>query len=96
MSDLMNTQNIGRELTNIPKWERAGKEIARTFQFEDFNTAMKFVNRVAELADKANHHPDVDIRWNKVTLSLSTHSKGGITVKDFSLAREINEAAEKL
>jgi len=96
MGELMDTQNIGQELTNIPNWERAGKEIARTFKFEDFQTAMKFVNRVAEISEKANHHPDVDIRWNRVTLSLSTHSKGGLTVKDFSLARELNDAAEKV
>lgn len=87
----MDTQNIGKELTNIPNWERAGKEITRRFEFANFDEAVRFVNRVAELSQRMNHHPDVDIRWNRVTLSLSTHSKGGLTVKDFNLAREINE-----
>ena len=67
-------------------WKWSDSEITRTFEFEDFNEAMGFVTRVALEAEKANHHPDIDIRWNKVTLTLSTHSEGGITEMDLDLA----------
>ena len=69
-----------------PDWIRKGDEITRTFTFDDFNQSMGFVTRVALAAEKADHHPDIDIRWNKVTLTLSTHSAGGITSKDLDLA----------
>lgn len=68
------------------EWSSAGKEITRTFEFDDFNGSMGFVTRVALEAEKASHHPDIDIRWNKVTLTLSTHSEGGLTAKDLDLA----------
>ena len=68
----------------------AGKEIRKKFELKDFVRAMGFVNSVALLAEKANHHPDIDIRWNAVTLTLSTHSAGGLTEKDFVLARKID------
>jgi 4a-hydroxytetrahydrobiopterin dehydratase len=61
------------------------------FQFEDFPAAMKFVDAVAELAEQAWHHPDIDIRWNKVTLALTTHDAGGLTQKDFDLARQFDQ-----
>ena len=70
----------------VPGWKTQSAEIARTYQFKDFVAAMKFVNKVAKLAEAAAHHPDIDIRWNKVTLSLTTHSEGGLTAKDFELA----------
>jgi 4a-hydroxytetrahydrobiopterin dehydratase len=69
-----------------PEWSRDGAEITRTFDFGDFVGSMGFVTRVALAAEKANHHPDIDIRWNKVTLTLSTHSEGGLTAKDLDLA----------
>jgi len=69
-----------------PGWTLSDAEITRTFEFEDFNEAMGFVTRVSLAAEKANHHPDIDIRWNKVTLTLSTHSEGGLTEKDLELA----------
>ncbi|HTX17720.1 MAG TPA: 4a-hydroxytetrahydrobiopterin dehydratase [Bacteroidota bacterium] len=71
-------------------WQREGDEIVRVFVFDDFVRAMGFVNSTALLAEKMNHHPDIDIRWNKVTLRLSTHSAGGLTSKDFDLAGQIN------
>ena len=67
-------------------WSRADRTLTRTFQFDDFNASMGFVTRVALVAEKADHHPDIDIRWNKVTLTLSTHSAGGLTQKDLDLA----------
>jgi len=69
-----------------PKWRWADKEITREFEFADFVESMGFVSRVAMAAEKANHHPDIDIRWNKVTLTLSTHSEGGLTQQDLDLA----------
>lgn len=69
-----------------PEWMWSDSEITRTFEFEDFNEAMGFVTRVALEAEKANHHPDIDIRWNKVTLTLSTHSEGGLTENDLDMA----------
>ena len=71
-------------------WHRAGKELVKEVQREDFVEAMGFVNEVAGLAEAANHHPDIDIRWNTVTLHLSTHSAGGLTEKDLELARQID------
>ena len=77
-------------LTTLPEWKRNGEIITRTFQFKDFPAAMKFVNVVADLAEQAQHHPDVDIRWNKVTLALTTHDAGGLTQKDFALAKQFD------
>jgi 4a-hydroxytetrahydrobiopterin dehydratase len=75
----------------LPKWTRKGTAITRVFQFRDFATAMEFVNAVARLAEQASHHPDIDIRWNKVTLSLTTHDEGGLTEKDFDLAMKADQ-----
>lgn len=79
--------NILAALAALPDWNRGGEVISRTFAFKDFPDAMKFVNAVAELAEQAQHHPDIDIRWNQVTLALTTHDAGGLTEKDFALAR---------
>ncbi len=76
-----------------PDWAWSDSEITRTFEFEDFSEAMGFVVRVAMEAEKADHHPDIDIRWNEVTLTLSTHSEGGITDKDLDLATAANGLA---
>ena len=79
-------QDVEAFIAAHPEWSRADAEITRTYEFEDFNEAMRFVNHVADEAEKANHHPDIDIRWNQVTLTLSTHSEGGLTNKDLALA----------
>ena len=79
-------KQIKAALPAVPAWTKQSAEIARTFQFKNFVAAMKFVNQVAKLAEAAGHHPDIDIRWNKVTLALTTHSEGGLTQKDFDLA----------
>jgi len=73
----------------VPGWESNGREITRTYKFKNFAEAMAFVNKVAGLAEAADHHPDINIRYNKVRLTLSTHSAGGLTDKDFSLANQI-------
>lgn len=87
---LLSEEEIGKQLRLIPGWTRAGNEIRKTFEFPGFAQAIGFITTVALFAEKANHHPDIDIRWNKVTLSLSTHSEGGLTGKDISLAKEID------
>jgi 4a-hydroxytetrahydrobiopterin dehydratase len=82
---------ITERLARLPGWERRGDEISRVFSFADFQEAMVFVNRVAELAEAMNHHPDIDIRYSKVTLTLSTHDAGGLTARDFNLAGRVPE-----
>lgn len=83
---LVSNEEIDAFLEAHPHWDREESEITRTYELSDFNESMGFVTRVALEAEKANHHPDIDIRWNKVTLTLSTHSEGGITAKDLDLA----------
>ncbi|REE99148.1 4a-hydroxytetrahydrobiopterin dehydratase [Thermomonospora umbrina] len=87
---LLDDGAVAAELAAAPGWERDGDAIVRTVELADFRAAMDFVNRVAGLAEAADHHPDITIRWNKVTLTLSTHSAGGLTRKDFDLARSID------
>jgi len=81
---------IKSALTTVPEWKRKGKTITRTFQFKDFPAAIKFVSSLAILAERAWHHPDIDIRWNKVNLTLTTHDQGGLTEKDFALAKKFD------
>ena len=81
---------IKSALARIPSWKKNVSTIVRTYQFKDFPAAMKFVSAVAELAEEAWHHPDIDIRWNKVTLALTTHDSGGLTEKDFALAKKFD------
>jgi 4a-hydroxytetrahydrobiopterin dehydratase len=82
---------IKSALAKIPDWKKKEAVIARTFQFKDFLAAMKFVDAVAVAAEQAWHHPDINIRWNKVTLALTTHDAGGLTQKDFDLARQFDQ-----
>ncbi len=94
--DKLSDEQIQAELANFPKWSEVGGEIVRTYQFDDFVQSIRFVNEVAEAAEAAQHHPDILIRYNKVTLTLSTHDAGGITKKDFDLARKANASAGAL
>jgi 4a-hydroxytetrahydrobiopterin dehydratase len=87
------TAQIKTARAGAPAWKIQGDAIARTFQFKDFPAAIRFVDAVAELAEQACHHPDIDIRWNKVTLTLTTHDAGGLTKKDFVLARKFDEVS---
>jgi 4a-hydroxytetrahydrobiopterin dehydratase len=82
-----NEEQVEAALKQVPEWGEAGGAIQRTYQFSDFVKAMRFVDQVAEAAETAQHHPDILIRYNKVTLTLSTHDAGGISAKDFDLAR---------
>ena len=89
----LKSADIRMALRSVPGWKKKGALIVRTYKFKDFVAAMKFVNAIARLAEKAWHHPDIDIRWNKVTLALTTHDQGGLTTKDFALARKFDAAA---
>lgn len=84
----LSESEIEQKLKALPQWSEAGGVIQRTWQFKDFLAAMDFVTRIADLAEKRGHHPDILVRYNKVTLSLSTHDAGGITNKDFDFAAE--------
>jgi 4a-hydroxytetrahydrobiopterin dehydratase len=83
---------VARELAGTTGWERDGDAIRRTSRFADFKAAMIFVNGVAALAEKAGHHPDIAIHYNEVTLRVWSHDAGGITMRDFALARAIGSA----
>lgn len=87
---LLNDDQVSDFLARGGGWALSGKNIVKTFTFKDFEEAMVFVNRVAYAAEAADHHPDIDIRWNQVTLALSTHSEGGLTAKDTDLATEVD------
>jgi 4a-hydroxytetrahydrobiopterin dehydratase len=89
----LNSEQIKAALPAVKDWKKKGASITRTFEFKDFVGAMDFVKKVARSAEKAQHHPDIDIRWNKVTLVLATHSEGGLTKKDFDLAKKIDALA---
>jgi len=91
----LNTKQIKLRLKSIPGWTKCAQTICRTFKFEGFLNSINFVNRIARKAQKANHHPDIDIRFDKVTLTLTTHDEGGITGKDFTLARQCDEVFSK-
>ena len=86
----MNEADVQRELEKLPGWSGDAKALRREFSFTDFRAAMVFVNRVAELAEEQNHHPDIDIRYSKVVLSLSSHDAGGVTKRDLKLAEAIS------
>jgi 4a-hydroxytetrahydrobiopterin dehydratase len=87
---LLTEDEIVTRLGQTAGWERTGSAITRTVKLGDFRDAMLYVGAVAHLAQVANHHPDIAISWNRVTLTLSTHSAGGLTENDFALAGQIN------
>jgi 4a-hydroxytetrahydrobiopterin dehydratase len=84
----LNPSQVSLRMKAVPHWSLRHHAIRRKFEFEGFMDAVDFVDRVARRAQKNDHHPDIDIRWNKVTLRLTTHSAGGLTGKDFSMAME--------
>jgi 4a-hydroxytetrahydrobiopterin dehydratase len=86
----LSVAEIAERLGPMPGWRHVGNALARTWRFRDFREAMFFVNGVAALAERAEHHPDVGVHYNEVTLSLWSHSAGGVTERDFALAREID------
>ena len=94
MPELLDEEEIEQRIDELGDWEREGGEIQKVFEFDDFATAIKFVNDVAKMAEAKEHHPDIDIRFNKVKLVLSTHAEGGLTHWDFDFAGEIEQTIE--
>jgi 4a-hydroxytetrahydrobiopterin dehydratase len=90
---LLSKDEIERRLEDVPQWSRDDAAIKRGFKFEDFQASVDFVNRITPPAEEMNHHPDIFISWNKVELTLSTHSEGGLTESDFELASRIDSLA---
>ena len=84
---------IQRELGGLPGWSRRGDALTKTYRFVSFPAGITFVTRVADLAEAMDHHPDIDIRYTRLTFTLSTHDAGGITANDLKLAREIERLA---
>ncbi len=93
MSTLLTQTEIEQQLAALAGWTQAGDEITRTFTLASFPAALAFASAVGHLAERADHHPDILVRYRKVTLTLSTHSAGGLTKKDFDLATEIDAIA---
>ncbi|HVJ07997.1 MAG TPA: 4a-hydroxytetrahydrobiopterin dehydratase [Acidisarcina sp.] len=93
---LLNEETVQHKLQSIPDWNLEQHEIVRTFSFPDFITALQFVNRVGENAEALGHHPDIDIRYNKVRLALTSHDAGGLTEMDFSLAASCDSTSEAI
>ena len=87
---LLSPEMVQESLRSLPRWKLEGKEIVRHYEFPDFAAAMVFVNQVAEKAEKAGHHPDIDVRYNKVRLALVSHDKGGLTKRDMAMAETID------
>ena len=92
MPELLSDDDLGKALGGLPDWTKEGGALVRTVEMESFPQAIQVVNRVAEIAENDNHHPDIDIRWRTLTFRLSTHSAGGLTAKDVSLAEQIDDA----
>lgn len=93
MTTALSPNEIDSRLRKLSGWKLDAGELVRTFEFPDFRASLRFVNSVGELAEAAGHHPDIDIRYNKVRLALVTHDAGGISAKDFEVAGSINGLA---
>ena len=89
----LSSAEITSRLSGLATWKVESGELTRTFEFKDFRAALAFVNKVGEAAEKAGHHPDLDIRYNRVRLALITHDAGGLTAKDFDLAAAADKFA---
>ena len=89
----LNDEEIEERLSGLDGWEREGDAIQRTFELDDFKGSVDFVNRLTPEAEEMNHHPDLEISWNKVTVSVTTHSEGGLTGNDFELAGRLSRLA---
>lgn len=93
MAEKLTETQVSEKLGGLDGWSEINGAIQRTFQFKDFLASMAFVNKAADLAEQRQHHPDILIRYNKVTLTLSTHDAGGITDKDFDYAKTVEAMA---
>jgi 4a-hydroxytetrahydrobiopterin dehydratase len=91
---LLERDEISRRLGNLNGWTLEGDRITKAFVFKDFAEAVAFLGRITPVADEQNHHPDVSVHWNELTLTLWTHASGGLTERDFRLAQTIDEMTE--
>ncbi len=96
MPELLSDEDLGKALAGLPDWTKEGAELVRTVELASFPQAIQVVNRVAEIAENDNHHPDIDIRWRTLTFRCSTHSAGGITTFDVTLAGEIDGVVDAI
>lgn len=96
MSALLSQEQIDEALDGLPEWRQDGAALVRTIDFPSFPAAIRAVDRIAEIAERADHHPDMDIRWRTVKFACSTHSEGGVTGKDVDLAKEIDTVAAEI
>lgn len=94
MSDLLEDEDLTSALKKCPEWEYEKNSINRTFEFEEFMDGIDFVNSVADIADEAQHHPDIRINYTKVTLKLTTHDAGGVTEADVELAQRVDNLVD--
>lgn len=94
MSELLEDEELSIALKKCPEWEFEKKAITRTIEFEEFNEAIDFVNDLAEIAEEAQHHPDIIIRHTRVSLSLTSHDAGGVTQLDIELAQRIDNLVD--
>jgi len=92
----LSDDEITRHMAMLPDWSREGETLTKQYQFKDFTHALQFVNQLAETAESVNHHPDIDIRYNKVKIVLTTHDSGGITKKDIELAASADDTADAI
>ncbi|MDY7021601.1 MAG: 4a-hydroxytetrahydrobiopterin dehydratase [Cyanobacteriota bacterium] len=90
MAEVLNETQVKDMATQVPDWTVEGKELKQEMKFKDFIAAMDFVNKLVEPAEAAGHHPDIAISYNKVTISLTSHDAGGLTEKDFEMAKKIS------
>ncbi len=90
---ILDESTINDALTDLPGWQLDGERIAREYRFDGFREAIAFINRIADAADAADHHPELTNVYSTVTVALTTHDAGGVTDKDLELAREIEAAA---
>jgi 4a-hydroxytetrahydrobiopterin dehydratase len=87
---LLSDEEVERRLGDLSGWERKGDAIEKEFKGEDFKSSVDFVNRLTPVAEEMNHHPDLEISWSTVTVTITTHSEGGLTENDFELASRID------
>jgi 4a-hydroxytetrahydrobiopterin dehydratase len=96
MPELLNPEEISSQLKTLPGWSGNDRQIEKTFQLKDFKAALDLLNHIGDIAEEMDHHPDLFLHsWNKLKITISTHSAGGVTSNDASLARKIEEIAGK-
>jgi len=94
MSELIDAEEIESWMKKVPEWDFEEASITRTIEVDGFMDGIELVNDIAEVAEEENHHPDIDIRWGRIVLTLTTHDEGGLTEEDFALARRLDNLVD--